>query len=91
MIRLPNYKFGRAGIDSFHNGTAILFSESKRGEEKFNVMGSYTYIAPDMEHHWGWRTELNIIDENEVQMIAYNVSPEGEEFKATETNYKKVK
>lgn len=38
-------KYQVAWIDSFHNGTAIMLSESNRGESSFNVKGSYVYVT----------------------------------------------
>ena len=84
-------KWQSAWIDSFHNGAAIMFSESGRNEDKLNVLGSYAYVTPEMEQHWGWRTEIDVLQEDEIRLTAYNISPEGEESKATETMYKRVK
>lgn len=83
-------KIQAAWIDSFHNGSAIMFSEGKRGDEKMDMLGSYAYVTPEIEQHWGWRTEIEIIQDDEVLITAYNISPEGEEVKATETLYKRV-
>jgi hypothetical protein len=87
---LNTQKFQCAWMDTFHNGTAIMFSKGNKGDESINVMGSYTYITPDTEQHWGWRTTLEIVNDSEIMITAYNVSPEGQETKATETNYRKV-
>ncbi len=84
-------KFQSAWIDSFHSGTAIMFSEGKKGEDSFNILGSYAYVTPEIEQHWGWRTDIEIVNDGEVKITAYNVSPEGDESKATETIYKRVK
>ena len=84
-------KFQSAWVDSFHNNTAIMLSEGERGNKDFKMLGSYTYVTPETEQHWGWRTEIEIISDDEVMITAYNISPEGEETKATETAYKKVK
>jgi hypothetical protein len=84
-------KFQGAWIDSFHNGTAIMFSEGKKGSEDFTMLGNYAYVTPDIEQYWGWRTKIDFVNDDEVMIMAYNVSPEGEEAKATEVAYKKVK
>jgi hypothetical protein len=84
-------KFESAWVDSFHTGTAIIFSEGNKGDEKFKMLGSYAYVTPETEQHWGWRTEIEIVSDDEVIITAYNISPEGEESKATETVYKKVR
>lgn len=83
-------KFEVAWIDSFHTGTALMFSGGKRGDRNLDVLGSYAYVTPEDEQHWGWRTALEIINDDEVLLTAFNISPEGEETKATETSYKRV-
>lgn len=80
-------KFQSAWIDSFHTGTSIMFSESNRAAESFDVTGGYVYVTPEAEHHWGWRTELELKSADELLITSYNVSPEGEEAKATEILY----
>lgn len=84
-------KFQCAWIDSFHNGSAIMFSEGKRGSKDLSVLGSYAYVTPEIEQYWGWRTNIDVINDDEIVITAYNISPEGEESKAIETVYKKVK
>ena len=80
-----------AWIDSFHNGTAIMFSEGKRNDTNLSMLGSYVYISPEEEQYWGWRTEIDIVNDDELKITAYNISPQGEEVKATETLYKRVR
>ena len=82
-------QYQAAWIDSYHNGTAIMFSEGKRNDPAFSVLGSYAYVTPEMEQHWGWRTEIKSVNEDELIITAFNISPEGEEAKATETLYRK--
>jgi multimeric flavodoxin WrbA len=79
-----------AWIDSFHTSSAILFSEGKRGDDEVSVLGSYAYVTPETEQQWGWRTVIEMITDDEMVITAYNISPEGEETKATETVYKRV-
>lgn len=78
-----------AWIDSFHTGTSILFSEGERGSEEPSVLGSYTYIAPEGETTWGWRTTIEVINDDEIFFRAFNVIPGAGDVKATETIYKR--
>jgi hypothetical protein len=82
---LATNKFQSSWADSFHMSTGIMFSEGAPGE-KFSVKGTYDAGGPDVPR-WGWRTELDLIDDNNLVVTAYNITPEGEEAKATETRY----
>jgi hypothetical protein len=88
---LETGKYQTAWIDSFHNGTAIMFSESSRNTAKFNVLGGYEYVTPEFDQKWGWRTEVELVNDDELKLTSYNVTPEGSEAKATETIYKRIK
>lgn len=78
-----------AWIDSFHTGSSILFSQSKRNNNDFDATGSYT-AGEKHEQTWGWRTKVEWISADEVKMIAYNITPDGEEQLATEMHYHRV-
>jgi hypothetical protein len=82
---LATNKFQLAWVDSFHMSTGIMFSEGEPGDE-FSVLGSYDAGGPDVPR-WGWRTEIDVIDGDNIVVTAYNITPEGEESKATETRY----
>jgi hypothetical protein len=83
-------KFQCAWIDSFHNGSAIMFSQGEKGDANMKLLGSYAYITPDAEQYWGWRTHIDMVNDTEMIITAFNISPEGHESKATETIYHKV-
>lgn len=85
---IPNNKFQCAWIDSFHMGTSIMLSNGNALENGFSVLGNYG--GPDIPVPWGWRTDIKLIDKNTLIITAYNISPEGQEDKATETVYGRV-
>lgn len=83
--QLSANKFQSVWLDSFHTGTDMMFSESKRGADTLSVLGTYVYATPEKEEIWGWRTTIELLTDDELIITAYNVSPAGEESKATET------
>lgn len=81
-------QFEASWVDSFHNSTGIMFCTGHEAENGFSVLGSYPDPAngPD----WGWRTEVQLIDD-ELIVSAFNITPEGQEAQATEMKLTRVK
>jgi hypothetical protein len=82
-------QFEASWMDSFHNNTAIMFCTGNARENGFWVLGSYP--DPTGGPDWGWRTEVELLDENHLVITAYNILPDGGEAKATEARLERVK
>jgi len=82
-------RFEASWVDSFHNRTAIMFCVGNALEDGFSVLGSYP--DPTGGPDWGWRTEVQLLDTDHLLITAYNISPEGESAKATESQLIRVK
>lgn len=70
--------------DSWHSSHTIMLSDGEFGEDgSVSVMGHYK-----VEGHpeWGWRTEI-IPAGKTLRIKMFNVSPEGDEELAAETDY----
>ena len=92
---LGDEKLQTAWVDSFHNGTAIMFSENNETTNGFSVLGHYgpsslvNYEGQEKELRWGWRTVISRESEK-VIITMYNIAPGGMDEKAVETVYEKV-
>ena len=78
-----------AWIDSFHNGTRIMHSHGSAGADPKvpDMLGNYPAPpGPD----WGWRTTLELKSDDHLVISMYNISPEGEEAKAVEFDYRRA-
>lgn len=69
--------------DSFHSRNAFIVSDGKFSAGMFSVKGYYKVAGyPD----WGWRTDINPKGDT-LKITMYNVSPEGIEEFAVETEF----
>ena len=78
--------FQSAWLDSFHMNYALLISEGPATERGFSVLGHYD--IPD-NPPWGWRTEFDLLSDNELTISAYNIMPGEPEALAVETKYRR--
>ncbi|MGE5377596.1 MAG: DUF1579 family protein [Bacteroidota bacterium] len=76
-------------VDSFHNNTAIMFCVGTSMENGFSVLGSYP--DPTGGPDWGWRTVVELLDNDHLLITAYNIHPEMGEAKATEARLTRLK
>ena len=81
-------RYEMAWVDNLHNGSAIMFSHGGNPDYSFNVLGSFP-TGPDSPD-WDWRTEILPIDNDELVITHYGITPEGLEWKGVETIYKRV-
>ena len=82
-------RYEASWVDSWHNNTAIMFCTGNATENGFSVLGSYP--DPNGGPDWGWRTEVELVDDDNILITAYNIMPEGDETRATEALLTRVK
>jgi len=82
-------RYEASWLDSWHNNTAIMFCVGSAKENGFQVLGGYP--DPTGGPDWGWRTEVELVDEDHLTITAYNIMPDSVEAKATEAKLTRVK
>ncbi|MBP6574953.1 MAG: DUF1579 domain-containing protein [Flavobacteriales bacterium] len=94
---LGEQRWQTAWVDSFHNGTRIMFSQGLAGTDvrRPNVLGSYPVSSVDPSADptgpdWGWRTTLELRADDHLVIAQYNVDPDGMEAKAIEIDYHRI-
>jgi hypothetical protein len=86
-------RFETAWVDSFHNGSAILFSveagqPAPAGTRLFSALGSFA--DPTGGPDWGWRTVIEQPDPDHLAIKMYVIPPDGQEQLGVETQYARV-
>ena len=75
-------------IDSWGMGGKIMNCYGKMNEQgDISVMGSYEVTDSP---NWGWRIDISLPTDHNLQIKMYNVSPDGEETLAVDANYSHV-
>lgn len=73
--------------DSWHSANVLMLCEGTAEENgRVNIKGSYS--VPD-HPDWGWRTEI-IPEGDKFKYLMFNVTPEGEEQWAVETEFSRA-
>lgn len=74
--------------DSWHSKDVLMLCNGGWSDDGvISVMGRYS--VPD-NPDWGWRTEIAPASANSFRYVMYNVTPEGEEQIAVETDFERV-
>ncbi len=78
-----------AWVDSFHKSTGIMVLKGQfTSPDTIDLMSQYsTASAPG----WGWRMVIRAQDDHHLELINYNVTPEGEELLTIEVKLKRAK
>jgi hypothetical protein len=77
-----------AWVDSWHQSSKVMaFQGTIESTGTIDLRGSYEAPpGPD----WGWRIVINAPSDDNLKLVMYNLSPEGEEELAVEANYKRA-
>jgi Protein of unknown function (DUF1579) len=73
-----------AWVDTWHTGSSIMACQGD-AESGAVVVGHYGGAG----EVWGWRTAWTMPDLDHLVVTAWNITPQGDEHKATETQYQR--
>ncbi len=85
---LSRRNFEMLWTDTFHLGTGMMLSRGGEMVRGFSVLGRYD--SPMGGEPWGWRTQLEMVDPNNLIITCWNIAPGQREVKAVETTYSRV-
>lgn len=85
---LDQDRYEMAWVDSFHNGSGIMFSRGANEGRGFGVRGSFE--APSGPP-WGWRTEIQLPEPDRLVITHYVIPPGEQEARSVETVYRRIR
>ena len=79
--------FSSAWVDSWHQSETFLLSKGTRGPGgDITLFGTYP-APPDPD--WGWKTIIRPVGADSLDILMYNVTPQGDEELATRNTYRR--
>jgi hypothetical protein len=82
---LDERRFEVAWAESFGTGTALMWCTGTPDDARLAVLGSYG--DGQGGPRWGWRTLIEQPDLEHLNITMFNITPDGQEFKAVEVLY----
>lgn len=77
-----------AWVDSFHQGSSVMYLKGRVHQDgSYAVSGSYA-APPDPD--WGWRIEVRLTEEGDLELGMTNIAPDGEEFPAVKATFSRT-
>lgn len=85
---LDERRYESAWAESFGTGTSIIFSTGDSGDPRLSMLGSYSEGPGGTR--WGWRTVIEQLGDDTLDLRMYDIAPDGTEALAVEVNYRRV-